>query len=270
MDLGTGKVEGRWIREGDKKIYLHENIPHHLIDFISPKDDYNVSHFKKDAKKKITEILQREKMPILCGGTGFWILSLIDNLNLPEVKPNQKLRNELEKKSNEELLEELQNIDLERADSVDSKNKIRLIRAIEIAKKLGKVPKVEMFPKKSPFFEFENQEIPFIQIGINWPIEKLSEKIKNRLDDRFQAGMIEEIKMLQKKYQISLEKIQSFGLAYHWIPEFIKGNISKKELQEKVYFAERGYAKRQKTWFKRDKRIIWENDIEKIIELIEK
>ncbi len=270
MNLGTGKVKGEWINKNDEKIYSYKNTPHHLIDFVSPKDDYNVSHFKKDAKKKITEILQRKRMPILCGGTGFWILSLIDNLNFPKVEPDLTLRKELERKSNEELLELLEKLDPERAKTVDSKNKIRLIRAIEIAKKLGKVPKVEMFPEKTPIFEFENEKVPFIQIGIDWPIKKLSEKIKDRLDDRFQAGMIEEIKMLQEKYQISLEKIQSFGLAYHWIPEFIKGNISEKELREKVYFAERGYAKRQKTWFKRDERIIWKNDTKKIIKLIEK
>ena len=264
MNLGTGKVEGEW----DNNIYLYKDIPHHLIDFVDPKDDYNVSHFKSDAKQRIIEILQKEKMPILCGGTGFWILSLIDDLEFPGVAPNQELRKKLEEKSNEALLELLKKLDPERADSIDSKNKIRIIRAIEIASQLGKVPKMEMFPAEKSTFNFESQKIPFLQIGIDWPIEKLSEKIKTRLNDRFQAGMIEEIKMLQDKYDISLEKIQSFGLAYHWIPEFMKGNISEKELQEKVYFAERNYAKRQKTWFKRDKRIIWENDFEKIKDLV--
>ncbi len=268
MNLGTGKVEGDWIEKDNKKIFIYKNIPHYLIDFVDPRDEYNVSHFKKDAQKIIAEILSRDKMPILCGGTGFWILSLIDNISFPEVKPNQELRKNLEKKSNEELLKELKEIDHERSQTVDSKNKIRLIRAIEIANQLGKVPKVEMFSEENPTFKFEDQKIPFIQIGIDWPIEKLSEKIKNRLDDRFQAGMIEEIEMLQEKYQIDLEKIQSFGLAYYWIPEFIKKNISEQELREKVYSAERNYAKRQKTWFKKDQRILWENETKKIVKII--
>lgn len=268
MNLGTGKVEGEWIKKNNKKIFIYKDIPHHLIDFVDPRDEYNVSHFKKDAQKIIAEILSRDKMPILCGGTGFWILSLIDDLNLPEVKPDKELREKLEKKSNEDLFEELKKIDPERAQTVDAKNKIRLIRAIEIASQLGSVPKIKMFSEKKPFFEFENKKNPFIQIGIDWPIEKLAEKIKNRLDGRFQAGMIKEIEMLQEKYQLDLDKIQSFGLAYYWIPEFIKKNISEEELREKVFFAERNYAKRQKTWFKKDKRILWENDIEKIIKII--
>ena len=133
MNLGTGKVEGKW----NNNVYLYKNIPHHLIDFINPKTNYNVSHFKKDAKEKITEILERKKIPVLCGGTGFWILSIIDNLDFPQVKPDKDLRKALEKKSNEELLKYLERLDHKRAKNVDSNNKIRLVRAIEIAEKIN-------------------------------------------------------------------------------------------------------------------------------------
>ena len=108
----------------------------------------------------------------------------------------------------------------------------------------------------------------FLQIGIDWPQEKLDQKIKKRLESRWTAGMIKEVQNLKRKYNLSWKKIQSFGLGYFWIPKFLQGKIEKEELKEKVFRAERGYAKRQRTWFKRDKTIVWENNNSKIKQLV--
>ncbi|MFH0968937.1 MAG: tRNA (adenosine(37)-N6)-dimethylallyltransferase MiaA [Patescibacteria group bacterium] len=248
MDIGTGKIHGTY---GIKhKTFTSEKIPHYIIDIISPKTDYNVANFKKDAEIIIKDILKRGKLPIICGGTGFWIKAIVDNVNFPEVKPNKKLRRKLEQKNTETLFKMLQKLDPERAKDIDAKNKVRLIRAIEIAKALGHVPKI------NTKYDIQNTKYQFLQIGIDISKEELHKKIKKRLEKRFKQGMIEEVKKLHSQ-GLSWKKIQSFGLGYYWIPMYLQGKLDKKELFEKVYQAEKDYAKRQMTWFKKDKRINW-------------
>ena len=133
MDIGTGKISKA----------QQKSVKHWMIDIVSPKNDYNVSKFKKDAEKIIKNILKRGKLPIICGGTGFWIKAIVDNVDFPKVKPNKELRKKLEKISTEKLFKTLQKLDPERAKNIDAKNKVRLVRAIEIAKTLGYVPKID-------------------------------------------------------------------------------------------------------------------------------
>ncbi len=320
MDLGTGKVEGEWkeiknprnfrslaseklitdfgsspagkldeagspankagkASEKSKKIFIYKNIPHHLVDFVSPtthsQEDkkYSVTNFQKNCLQLIKKINQENKIPILCGGTGFWISAVVDNTIFPEVKPNKKLRVKLEKKNTDELFKILQKKDPDRAKNIDPKNKFRLIRALEICEELGTIPKIK---KNAP------KNIDFLQVGLDWPKDKLAEKIKKRLESRWTDGMIKEIKNLKEKYKISWEEIQAFGLAYYWIPLYLQNKLlddqkniitdpiqAKEELIKRVYFAEKNYAKRQRTWFKRDQRIIWENNLEKILALVD-
>lgn len=309
MDLGTGKVEGFWkpnIWQNSlskfpliapftrlvnftlysifpriliksliskslfkNKEYSYKNIPHHLIDFVDPEDDYNVSHFKKDCEKKILEISERGKVPILCGGTGFWIQAVVDEVVFPQVKPDLKLRKKLAEKSAEFLFEKIQKIDPQRAKTVDKKNPARLIRAIEIAEKIGQTPEIKI-DYTSHSRTISNQKVDFLQIGIPVEIEKLEEKIRNRLQERFEAGMLEEIERLFEKYQLSPEKIQNFGIAYALFPDYQNGKITRKELFEKICLFERQYAKRQMTWFKKDLRIIWEKNYDEIKKEIKK
>jgi tRNA dimethylallyltransferase len=277
MNLGTGKVSGEWRKskkppqspfaEGggsaDKNLYFYKDIPHHLIDFVSPKEDYNVSHFKKDCEEKIFEIIKQGKIPVLCGGTGFWIQAVVDGVIFPQVKPDPKLRIKLANKSPEVLFRKLKELDPKRAKTVDKKNPARLIRAIEIAKKIGQTPEIKInYNSKSRIID--NQKIEFLQIGIPIEIDKLEEKIKARLKERFEAGMLEEIEKLFEKYQISPKKIQNFGIAYALFPGYQAGKITKKELFEKICLFERQYAKRQLTWFKKDPRIFWSKEIKEI------
>ena len=262
MDLGTGKVEGRWYATSRGKIFYSDGIPHHLIDFRSPRGEYNVSHFQKDCLRLIREISKLDKVPIICGGTGFWISAIVDGLVLPKVKPDPVLRKHLDKSSTDKLFETLKKLDPLRANTIDRKNKIRLIRAIEICKAVGKVPK----PKQNS--KIENNQ--FLQIGIDWPQDLLDQKIRVRLNYRLRSGMVKEVIMLKNKYGLGWKKIQSFGLGYFWIPEFLLGGIDEAQLKQNVFCAERNYAKRQRTWFKRNKEIFWENDYRKIKKKVSK
>lgn len=247
MDVGTGKIT-----KSEQKM-----AKHYGIDIVSPKTEYNSAKFKKYADKIIKDILGRGKIPIICGGTGFWIKALVNNVVYPEVAPDWKLREKLGKKSTEELFRTLQKLDPQRAKNIDAKNPVRLIRAIEICKSIGKVPDTR-YKIQDTCLPDRQARYNFIQIGIKIPKEKLNKRIKLRLQKRFSAGMIKEVKKLRSRDKISWKRLESFGLGYSLIPKYLKGEIeSKEELFEQVYLAEKNYAKRQMTWFQKDKRIIW-------------
>ncbi|MEK7587135.1 MAG: tRNA (adenosine(37)-N6)-dimethylallyltransferase MiaA [Patescibacteria group bacterium] len=250
LEIGSGRLEVREMR----------GIKHHLLGIVSPKKVFSVSDFQKLATKKIEEILKRGssrhgrgKLPIICGGTGFYIQSIVDGIILPEVKPNLKLRKELEKLSVKELFEKLKVLDPARAKNIDANNPRRLIRAIEIATKLGKVPKLQ---HTKNYRGDTSVRVDFIQIGIKVTDEILRKKINQRLARWFKQGLLNEVKKLRKQ-KISFKRIKEFGLEYFYVAEFLEGKISKQEMIMKSQTAIYQYAKRQMTWFKRDKRINW-------------
>ncbi|EKE25514.1 MAG: tRNA delta(2)-isopentenylpyrophosphate transferase [uncultured bacterium] len=265
MDMGSGKVIRDFTEiynfqfpiSNKDEGYFSEGILHHLIDIADPNEEFNISHFKKMANDAIEKILLKGKIPIICGGTGFWIQSLTDNMNLPEVPPNQKLRDELDKKSALELFEELKKSDPERASAIDSQNKYRLIRALEIIDAIGKVP------NKTSVISHQPSKYNYLQIGITVNREILNEKIKKRLDERFNENMIQEVEKLHID-GVSWEKLESFGLEYRWIARFLQSKITSEEMKEKLYFDIIHYAKRQMTWFGRNKKILWKNNFEEI------
>ena len=263
MEINSGAevVEAKII--DSENIFVSHNIPHYFVSNVDPTEEFNVVKFKREAEKIITAILARQKLPIICGGTGFWIKSLVDGIAFPQVKPNWKLREQLKKKTSEELFNQLKKIDLSRSKTIDAKNKVRLIRALEICKAIGKVPpfndSVSTIPSRPNW--------DFLQIGIRQSKETLHQRIKLNVNKRMQQGMIAEIERLHQS--LSWEKIQSFGLSFNLIPQYLQGEISsQKELREKIYLAEKNYAKRQMTWFKKDKRIQWIHDYASIEKLV--
>jgi tRNA dimethylallyltransferase len=235
MDLGTGKITKKEMR----------GIPHHLLDIANPKKVFSVSDYKKLTDKKIKEILSRGNVPILCGGTGFYIDAVVDGVILPEVPPNTKLRATLEKKSVEALFKMLASLDPIRAKNIDAKNKVRLIRAIEIAKAHGSVPTV-----------VKQNNYDVLKIGLTLPDEVLKEKIYKRLITRMKKGMLKEIENLHKN-GLSWERMESLGLEYRYGSLYLQGKMTKQEMIEKLNTESWHYAKRQKTWFKRDKNTVW-------------
>ena len=243
MDLGTGKVTKKEMG----------GIPHFMLDVISPKNKtFSAGQFQKMAKQKIKEILDKKNIPIICGGTGYYIDSLINSLPFPEVLPNKKLRKELEGESTTELFEILKKIDKNRAKNIDAKNKVRLIRAIEIAQELGQVPKLKKTKK-----EFET-----IKIGLAFPDNELKRRIYERLIKRIKKGMIKEVEKLHES-GVSWKKLESFGLEYRYVSFYLQKKMTKEEMIEKLFSAIWHFAKRQKTWWKKDKEIIWINPSKK-------
>ena len=243
MDLGTGKITKKEMG----------GVPHYLLDIVSPKNKiFSVSDYQKIANKKIEEILEKGKIPIICGGTGYYIDSIIKNISFPEVPPNKKLREELSKKTTAQLFSLLKKLDEARSKNIDTNNKVRLIRAIEIAKAIGKVPKI----KKN------DSSFNVIKIGLIFTNEELKERIYVRLIKRMKMGMLKEMEDLHKS-GVSWKKMKSFGLEYRYSAFYLQGKINKKEMVEKLFSQIWHFAKRQNTWFKRDKDIIWINPTKK-------
>ncbi len=236
LDIGTGKITKKEMR----------GIPHHLLDVINPKKIFSVELWKTQALDAIKNILSRGKLPIICGGTGFYIQSIVDNITLPDVAADPKLRKELSLKSTEELFALLKKLDPKRAKNIDSKNPVRLIRAIEIATVLGKVPKAKKV----------KSEYNFIQIGLTLPPEILNERIHTRMLSRMKKGMIREAEKLHTA-GLSYKRMEVLGLEYRYLALYLQKKISKEEMLERLEIEIRQYARRQMQWFKRDVRIKW-------------
>lgn len=238
LDIGTGKITKKEMG----------GIHHHLLDVANPKRKFSVTQYKKKAEKAIKEIIKKNKLPIIVGGTGFYIQALVDNIVFPDVLPNQKLRKKLEKKTTEELFKILKKLDPKRAQNIDSKNPRRLIRAIEIAKSIGNVPAIN--------YGLRTTNYRLLFIGLDLPDQKLKEKIKKRLEQRIKIGMISEAMRLRKN-GLGYKRMRDLGLEYKFLADFLEKKITRKEMTEQLETAIWQYAKRQRTWFKRDKRILW-------------
>lgn len=250
MNIATDKIKITQEHKKNKTIIdpiLFQEIPHYIIDIVNPDQEYSVANYKKDALQVINNISKRGKIPFLVGGTGLYIKAIVDNLDIPQVKPDKKLRKELNNKSNKELLLILKRLDPKSAKKIDQNNKRRLIRTIEICKQT-----------KKPFSEQnKNDKLLFntLQIGIRLPREELYKKIDKRVDQMIEEGLVEETKNLIKKYSLYLPAMS--GIGYKEIVEYLKKKITLEEAIQKIKFRTHQYVRRQDTWFLKDKRIKW-------------
>jgi tRNA dimethylallyltransferase len=247
MNLGTGKITTKEMC----------GIPHHLIDVVNPWNIFSVSRYKTIGRKIIKDIIKRGKTPIICGGTGHYVEALVEGLIIPEVKPDKKLRKSLENKTTKELFLLLKKIDSKRAETIDQHNPRRLVRAIEIATHLGCVPKKQYDP------------LPYetAWIGILKDTEILKKRIHIRLLSRIKKGMIKEIQNLHNGKMgrpVSWKKLDDFGLEYRYVSRYLRGLITKEEMITQLEKEIIDYAKRQNTWFKRNKAIHWIRDIDEL------
>ena len=247
MDIGSGKITKKEMK----------GIPHYLLDVANPKRKFSVSQYKKLADQTIKKIISEKRIPILVGGTGFYIQA-VDNIVLPNVKPDWKMRKNLEKLTDQELFKELKKLDKKRAKNIDPNNRRRLIRAIEIVKKSNKA--IPSLSKKQTNFT------PII-MGIKKSNEDISLAIKKRIKKRLKIGMIAEVKKL-KKQGISWKRLEEFGLEYRFIAKHLQKKISYEEMIERIQKESEQYVKRQTTWFKRDKRIHWIKNKKEALNLI--
>jgi len=247
LNIGSGKINKKEMK----------GIPHHCLDIASPKNVFTALDFKECAEKAIADILARGKTPIICGGTGFYIDILLGRMETAEVAPNWKLRKELEKIPAEKLFKMLKKLNPARAKNIDAKNPRRLIRAIEIAEakkkffnsRRGRAPERSEGRVK----ELKNS---FFAIGIKLPEKKLKEKIEKRVKKMLRDGLIDEVKKLRKS-GLSWKRLYELGFEYKYPAMFLQGKINKTEMLEKMILENNQYAKRQMTWFKRNKDIKW-------------
>lgn len=237
LNIGTDKIT---------KKEMH-GIPHHLLDVADPKKQFSVANYQKLARKKSEEIWRRGKLPIIVGGTGQYVQAIVNDEIFPDVPPNRKLRRQLEEKTAAELFSMLKKLDAARAETIDRKNPRRLVRAIEIACALGKVP---------PYRNAPRIDIKPLFIGLLLNKEELKKKISIRLFVRMGESMIGEVERLHRK-GLSWKRMEELGLEYRYISRYLRGILSKKEMLEKLRTEICRYAKRQMTWFKRDRRIKW-------------
>lgn len=248
MDIGTGKVT-----EKEK-----QGIPHYLLNVASPKRRFTVAQYRKLALEAINKIFKKRKIPILCGGTGFYIGAIIDGIVIPQVKPDWRLRSTLDQLETEELFRRLKKLDSRRAKTIEKANRRRLIRALEIVIKTKKP--VPLFKKKPLLY-------PVLIIGIKKSPEGLKKLIKKRLLKRLKKGMVAEIKRLRKA-GVSWQRLEEFGLEYRYIAQYLQNKLSYDEMLQKLQKETEHFAKRQMTWFKRDKRIKWIKNYKEVEKLI--
>ena len=254
MDIGTAKPT-------EKEM---QGIKHYLIDFVEPNQRYSVAEFKKDAENAIKEVLEKDKTPIVVGGTGLYVDSLIYGIEYPDIELDEKYREELEKRADKEGLELLYNeakkIDPQAIEKISKNDKKRILRILEIYKATGKNKTEQEKESRKNGIKYD-----YKVFAINMDREILYDRINKRVDIMIENGLIEEVEKLLKKYTEFPTAMQ--GLGYKEVVEYLQGKITKEEMIENIKRETRRYAKRQITWFKKNKQTIWigPHDLQKIL-----
>lgn len=264
------KFNGELISADSRQIYKEMNIgtakpttPHYLIDIKNPNQDYSAGEFKKDAINAINKIIKKGKLPILVGGTGLYISAIVNNLEIPEIKENKKLRAKIEKEIKEKGLDfvfkKLVTLDPEAAYIIDPKNPRRVIRALEIALVSGKKFS-DQRKKGKPLYDV-------LEIGLNPLSEILKARINKRIGLMIKSGLINEVKKLVKKYGYKCKAFDTIG--YCEIIDYLKKKISLEQVITQIQNNTWHYTKRQMTWFKKyNQKAHWiknSNEAEKIV-----
>lgn len=253
MDIATNKLDSATTTEKTaigKKLYFIDGTPIHLLDLIDPDESFSLADYKKVALKKIEEIYSKGKLPILVGGTGLYLSAIVDNLNIPKAPADEKLRAKLEEKDAEELFDALAKIDPTSAETIGPQNKRKLIRALEVYKITGQ-PFSSQQKKGKPLFNT-------LQIGIRIERQELHNRIDKRVDRMIKGGLVQETQFLRKKYAIELPAMS--GIGYKEIGAYLDGEMGLEEATQQIKFHTHQYARRQITWFNRDKSINWVED----------
>lgn len=275
-------LNGEIISADSMQIYKHMDIGtakptpeeqcgarHHLIDFVEPKDSFSVAEYCEMAHNKISEIYSENKLPIMCGGTGLYINSVVDDVDFGEMETDYKLREELfeiaKNEGNERLIEILSEFDELSAKKLHPNNVKRVVRAIEFYKKTG----VPISEHQEETKKKESRYNP-IMFAVDWDREELYDRINKRVDIMFRDGLLDEVKKL-KDAGLKKEMQSMQGIGYKELFDYFDNLISLDEAIDAIKQGSRRYAKRQLTWFRRDHRIHWlspGNAADKALEII--
>jgi tRNA dimethylallyltransferase len=244
LDIGTAKVT-----PAERNLVMH-----HLLDVVDLQEVYTVSQFQHDAIQAINLILARGKLPFLVGGSPHYIQVVVDHLDMPHIPPQPELRAQLEARPLDDLVAQLEQLDPQSAATIDRKNPRRVIRALEVCITSGK-----------PFSQQQGMANPLyhcLLLGIQWPREVLYRRIDRRVDQRMQQGMVQEVRNLLAQ-GISHERLEALGLEYRFISQWLQGKYSSEaEMTQRLKYAIHDFTRRQLTWFRRDKRILWIDGVE--------
>ena len=249
MDIGTAKPTKEEM----------QGIKHYLIGNVKPTNRYSVSEYKKDATNAIEETIQDNKFPIIVGGTGLYVNSLIYGIDYPEIGTDLEYRKKLEEIAEKEGLNKLYNmakeIDEKAMEKISPNDQKRILRVLEIYNQTGKTKtELEIESRKN------GVKYDFRVFAIDMPREILYERINKRVDIMLENGLLEEVKRLYKKYGEELyTSIQAIG--YKEVIDYINGKYTKEEMIEKIKMETRRYAKRQLTWFRKIENITWLNGL---------
>ena len=228
MDIGTGK-----------DLHEYADVPYHLIDIVNPGSEFNLFEFQNRFAAAYNNIIDRGKMPLLCGGTGLYIDTILRNEALVKAPVNDSLRRKLEPLSDQQLQQHLFKLQPQQHNTTDLKERERLLRAIEIATARRNTPPTTIIPHLTP-----------LVFGLRWPRQILRQRITQRLQQRLQQGMIEEVEELHK-HGVSWESLEFYGLEYRFIAQYLQGKLSRNDAVQKLNSAIHQFAKRQDTWFRR-------------------
>lgn len=261
------KIDGEIVSCDSMQIYKDMNIgtakptkkemggiKHYLLDYVSPTQRYSVADYKADAKKAIKEIFDKGKVPIVVGGTGLYVDSLIYEIEYPNIEFDEEYRTKLEKEVRENGLNELylkaKEIDPIAIEKISCNDKKRILRILEIFKATGKTKtEVEQESRKN------EPEYDYKVYALLWDRNKLYNRINSRVDIMMKQGLIDEVKNILNKYDTFPTAMQ--GLGYKEVVQYLNGECTKEEMVEKIKKETRRYAKRQMTWFRKNKQTIW-------------
>ena len=257
MDIGTAKPT----------VEEMQGIKHYLIGYVSPEKRYSVADYKIDAKKAIKEIIKKGKMPIVVGGTGLYLDSLIYEIEYQDIKLDEQYRNkleeEVEKQGLEKLYEKAKQIDPKAIKKISPNDKKRILRILEIYHATGKTKTEQEIESRKKEVEYD-----YKVYALDWDRQKLYDRINKRVDMMIEQGLVEEVKQILDKYDNFPTAMQ--GLGYKEVVEYLNGNLTKEEMIEKIKIETRRYAKRQLTWFRKNKQTIWLNAEDMIQDNIQK
>ena len=251
MDIGTAKPT----------VQEMQGVKHYLIDFVSPDERYSVADYKKDSKKAINEIIKKGKIPIVVGGTGLYIDSLIYEIEYQEIEFDEEYRKLLESRVEKEglqaIYEEAKKIDEVAIEKISPNDKKRILRILEIYHATGKNKTEQEIQSRKKEVEYD-----YHVYALNWDRQILYERINKRVDIMVENGLVQEVEKIYKKYKKFPTAMQ--GLGYKEVVEYLEGKCTKDEMIEKIKMETRRYAKRQMTWFRKNKQTIWLDGQEKI------